>query len=155
MKGEQTAQLLGGNFTDYQKLNVAARMIRTAQDGEKHATLLKAAILCGGYIGAGRMEESEVLRVLEREIEKHDVDSLDTARNTIRDGIEQGKLLPIREVMDVENEIKRDELIESTDMSFVSSDDEDMAWINALAEGKLELGLTTGNARLDEHFLYK
>jgi len=154
-KRNENAPLLEGNFTDYQKLNVAARMIRTAREGEKHATLLKASILCGGYIGAGRMEESEVLRVLEREIEKHDVDSLDTARNTIRDGIEQGKLLPIREVMDVENEIKRDELIETTDMSFVSSDDEDMAWINALAEGKLELGLTTGNARLDEHFLYK
>ena len=155
VKRNENAPLLEGTFTDYQKLNIAARMIRTAPDGEKHAVLLKASVLVGGYVGAGRMEENEAIRVLEREIEKHDVDSMDTARNTIRDGIEQGKLLPIREVMDVENEVKRDALIESTDMSFVSSDDEDMAWINALAEGKLELGLTTGNAKLDEHFLYK
>lgn len=143
------------DFTDYSKLNIAARMVRLAEDGEKHATLLKAAVLCGGYIAAGRMEEFEAIRVLEREIEKRDVDSLDTARNTIRDGIEQGKQLPIREVMDVENDIKRTQLVESTDMSFISSDDEDMAWINALAEGKLQLGLDTGNEHLDEHFRYK
>jgi hypothetical protein len=143
------------DFTDYSKLNIAARMVRLAEDGEKHATLLKAAVLCGGYIAAGRMEEFEAIRVLEREIEKRDVDSLDTARNTIRDGIEQGKQLPIREVIDVENEIQRERLIESTDMSFISSDDEDMAWINALAEGKLELGLDTGSDILDEHFRYK
>ena len=143
------------DFTDYTKLNIAARMVRLAEDGEKHATLLKASILCGGYIAAGRMEEFEAIRVLEREIEKRDVDSLDQARNTIRDGIEQGKQLPIREVMDVENDIKRTQLVESTDMSFISSDDEDMAWINALAEGKLQLGLDTGNEHLDEHFRYK
>lgn len=143
------------DFTDYQKLNIAARMIRFAPDGEKHAVLLKASILCGGYIAAGRLEESEVVRVLEREISKRDVDSMENARNTIRDGIEEGKQLPIREVMDVENDIKRDELVNSTDMSFVSSDDEDMAWITALAEGKLQLGLDTGNAKLDEHFRYK
>ena len=144
-----------GQFTDYAKLNIAASMIRQAPDGEKHATLLKAALLCGGYISAGRMEEHEVIRVLEQEIGKHDVDSMSTARNTIRDGIEQGKQLPIREVMDVENEVKRTQIIESTDMSFISSDDEDMAWINALAEGKLQLGLDTGSEALDEHFRYK
>ena len=154
-KRNQNAVQVVTDFTDYQKLNIAARMVRHAQDGEKHAMLLKASILCGGYIAAGRMEEVEAIRVLEREIEKRDVDSMDTARNTIRDGIEQGKQLPIREVMDVENDIKRQHLIESTDMSFISSDDEDMAWINALAEGKLQLGLDTGSEALDEHFRYK
>jgi len=149
------ATILEGEFTDYQKLNIACRMIRTAQDGEKHSVLLKASVLVGGYIGAGRIEEQEAIRVLEREIARHDVDSMDTARNTIRDGIEQGKQLPIREVMDVENEVQREQLIESTDMSFISSDDEDLAWINALAEGKLQLGLDTGSEALDEHFRYK
>jgi hypothetical protein len=149
------ATILEGEFTDYQKLNIACRMIRTAQDGEKHSVLLKASILVGGYIGAGRIEEQEAIRVLEREIARHDVDSMETARNTIRDGVEQGKQLPIREVMDVENEVQREQLIESTDMSFISSDDEDLAWINALAEGKLQLGLDTGNEALDEHFRYK
>lgn len=154
-KNAEAPSLLDAAFTDYQKLNVAARMIRMAPTDAKHATLLKAAILCGGYIAAGRIEEFEAIRVLEREIEKHDVDSMATARNTIRDGIEEGKLLPIREVVGIESDIKRDELVDSTDMSFISSDDEDMAWINALADGELELGLDTGNEHLDDHFRYK
>ena len=154
-KKNSNAVQVVGEYTDYQKLNIAAKMIRQAAEGEKHSTLLKASILCGGYVSAGRMEEAEAIRVLEQEISKKDVDSIDTARNTIRDGIEQGKQLPIREVIDVENEIQREKLIESTDMSFISSDDEDMAWINALAEGKLELGLDTGSDILDEHFRYK
>ena len=52
------------SYTDYMKLNLAARMIRNAKDGEKWVTLNRAAILCGGYISAGRMEEEEVLRIL-------------------------------------------------------------------------------------------
>ena len=144
-----------GDSTDYQKLNIAARMVRLAPEGEKHSSLLRAAVLCGGYIAAGRIEESEAIRVLEREISKRDIDSLESARNTIRDGIEEGRHLPIREVVDVENSFIREELVDSTDMSFVSSDDEDMAWINSLAEGKLQLGLDTGSKVVDEHFRYK
>ena len=83
------------NYTDYMKLNLAARMIRQAEDGEKHAILLKSARLCGGYIAAGRMEEDEAVRVLEREISKRDIDSLEHAFKTIRDGIEEGKAMPI------------------------------------------------------------
>ena len=40
--------------TDYDKLNIAARMVRHATHGEKHNVLIKAATLCGGYISAGR-----------------------------------------------------------------------------------------------------
>lgn len=35
-------------YTDYMKLNLAARMIRNAEDGEKHSVLVKASRLCGG-----------------------------------------------------------------------------------------------------------
>ena len=84
------------------KLNLAARMIRNAEDGEKHRMLIKASKLCGGYIAAGRMEEEEAVRVLFREISKRDIDSEESARTAIRDGIEKGKALPIREV--IENE---------------------------------------------------
>ena len=64
-----------GEYTDYMKLNLAARMIRLAEDGEKHSALIRAAKLCGGYIAAGRMEDEEVVRVLYREIAKRDIDS--------------------------------------------------------------------------------
>lgn len=142
-------------YTDYNKLAIVSSMLRKAQDGEKHAMLLKAAILCGGYIAAGRLEEEEAIRVLEREITRRDIDSIETARNTIRDGLERGKLMPIREVIDGENQIKLEMMINDGDMSFVSSDDEDFRWIQDYLDGKLELGLDTGDGVLDEYFKYK
>ena len=52
--------------TDYETLNIACKMIRKASDGDKHNVLLRASILCGGYIASGNMEEDEVVRVLSR-----------------------------------------------------------------------------------------
>jgi len=130
-------------------------MIRKAEDGEKHSALLKSAILCGGYIAAGRMEEDEAIRILEREILKRNVDSVESARQTIRDGIEKGKGMPIREVIDSENKVKLEMMINDGDMSFISSDDEDFRWIQDYAAGKIAVGLDTGDARLDNYFRYK
>lgn len=144
-----------GRYTDYNKLAVVSSMIRRADDGEKHAILLKSALLCGGYISAGRMEEEEAIRVLEREILKRDVDSIETARNTIRDGIEKGKTMPIREVIENENSAKLEMMISDGDMSFISSEDEDYRWIQDYIDGKLTLGLSTGDLELDKYFLFK
>ena len=143
------------SYTDYMKLNLAARMIRNAEDGEKWVTLNKASILCGGYISAGRMEEDEVIRVLIREIDKRDVDSIDHAKMTILSGIEKGKAMPIKALIDNEQSAERDLLINDGDMSFISSDDEDFRWIDDFSQGKIEIGLCTGDERLDEHFRYK
>jgi len=143
------------SYTDYMKLNLAARMIRNAKDGEKWATLNKAAILCGGYISAGRMEEEEVLRVLFREIEKRDIDSEDHAKQTIISGIEKGKSLPIKDIIDSEKSAQRELLINDGDMSFISSDDEDFRWIDDYSQGNIEIGLDTGDPTLDEYFRYK
>ena len=143
------------SYTDYMKLNLAARMIRNAKDGEKWATLNKAAILCGGYISAGRMEEEEVLRVLFREIEKRDIDSDDHAKQTIISGIEKGKALPIKDIIDSEKSVQRELLINDGDMSFISSDDEDFRWIDDYSQGNIEIGLDTGDPTLDEYFRYK
>ena len=145
----------GYEYTDYMKLNLAARMIRNADDGEKHMALIKAATLCGGYIAAGKMEEEEVVRVLFREISKRDIDSESQAKHTIRDGIEKGKTMPIREVIDEEKQAQREMLLSDGDMSFISSDDEDFRWIDDFAQGLIELGLDTGDELLDKHFRYK
>ena len=88
--------------TDYDKLNIAARMVRNASHGEKHNVLIKAATLCGGYIAAGKMEEEEVIRVLSREISKRDIDSMQSALDAIREGIEHGKTRPIRDIVQQE-----------------------------------------------------
>ena len=152
---KQTPDNESYSYTDYMKLNLAARMIRNAEDGQKWLTLNKAAILCGGYISAGRMEEDEVIRVLMREIEKRDLDSIDHAKTTILSGIEKGKSMPIKALIDNEQAAERDLLIHDGDMSFISSDDEDFRWIDDFSQGKIEIGLKTGDERLDKHFRYK
>ena len=143
------------SYTDYMKLNLAARMIRNAKDGEKWVTLNRAAMLCGGYISAGRMEEDEVFRILFREIEKREIDSDDHAKQTIIAGIEKGKALPIKEVINNEKSAQRELLINDGDMSFISSDDEDFRWIDDYSQGKIAIGLDTGDSKLDKYFRYK
>ena len=152
---KQTPDNESYSYTDYMKLNLAARMIRNAEDGQKWLTLNKAAILCGGYISAGRMEEDEVIRILMREIEKRDLDSIDHAKTTILSGIEKGKSMPIKALIDNEQSAERDLLIHDGDMSFISSDDEDFRWIDDFSQGKIEVGLKTGDERFDKHFRYK
>lgn len=142
-------------FTDYMKLNLAARMVRRAEDGHRHNDLLKASILCGGYISAGRMEEEEVKRVLFREFEKRDYDTHYDPMATIADGIAKGKTMPIHEIIDQEDKARREMLVNDGDMSFVSSDDEDFRWICDFAEGKIDAGLDTGSKILDEYWRYK
>lgn len=143
------------DHTDYMKLNLAARMIRQAQDGEKWITLNRAAILCGGYVAAGRMEEDEVIRILFREVCKREVDNEDHAKQTIIAGIEKGKQMPIRDIIDEEKSAKREMLLNDGDMSFISSDDEDFRWIDDYSQGKIAVGLDTGDTKLDEYFRYK
>jgi hypothetical protein len=142
-------------YTDYDKLSIASKMIRKAEDGEKHNLLLRASILCGGYIAVGRLEREEVERVLIREISKiSSVEDLSLAKKTITDGIEEGRRRPIKETLEDERRIRREMLINDGDMSFISSDDQDMDWINKFAQGDIAKGLTTG-CKLDEYFLFK
>lgn len=142
-------------YTDYSKLNLIAKMIHNAVDGEKHSQLLKASRLCGGYIAAGRMEEIEAIHVLEHEISKKDIVSMETARETIRTGIEYGKALPVREIMEMEKDSKRKIQLDDNDYSFISNDHDDFKWIDDFAEGRIEVGLTTGVPGVDEYFRYK
>jgi len=152
---DQTPSNEAYDYTDYMKLNLAARMIRAAEDGAKWAQLNKASILCGGYISAGRMEEEEVVRILLREIEKRDIDSSEHARLTIISGIEKGKAMPIKELIDGEKSAQREMRLNDGDMSFISSDDEDFRWIDDFSQGKIAIGLDTGDEDLDRHFRYK
>ena len=101
------------------------------------------------------MEDEEVVRVLFREIVKRDIDSEAQAMKTIRDGIEMGRVVPIRDLINEEKKVKREMLINDGDMSFVSSDDEDFRWIDDYANGKIQLGLETGDPQFDEYFRYK
>jgi hypothetical protein len=101
------------------------------------------------------MEEDEVIRVLTREIMKRDVDDEDRAVKTIREAIDQGKRDPLRTTIDDEKKAQRELLINDGDMSFISSDDEDFRWIDDYANGKIPVGLDTGDPNLDKYFRYK
>ena len=46
-------------------------------------------------------------------------------------------------------------LLNDGDMSFISSDDEDFRWIDDYAQGKIQIGLDTGDVELDKYFRYK
>jgi len=149
-------QVQSGVQVDYTKLQVAANMIRNARDGEKHNTLIRAARLMGGYIGSGILDEAQVLQVLEAEIKKRDIDSLDLAMKTIMDGISQGKLLPITEI-DAEyyEERRKVELADTENLSYLSDEDEDLSEIMKIKRGEVELGLKTGHDDIDKYFRYK
>ena len=155
VKKQQEVHIQEGDHTDYMKLNLAARMVRNSVDGQRHHQLLRAAILCGGYIAVGRMEEEEVVRVLMREFARKEYDTHYPLEETIRDGIREGKSMPIRDLMDAEEKIQRELDVSKMDMSFISSDDDDMKWITDFADGKIEVGLTTGDPRMDKHFRFK
>ena len=103
-RSEQVQEAKKGEFTDYMKLNLACRIVRQCEDGEKHRALLKAARLLGGFVAAGRIEEEEAVRILFREISKRDIDSDEHAIKTIREGIERGKEDPIRDVIGAEQD---------------------------------------------------
>ena len=150
----QEVKSLGG-WTDFQKVNIAAMMIAKAEDGEKHNVLVKASTLMGGYIESGIVEEDVARWVLQREIQKRDIDSLEGALKAIDDGIRKGKQLPISEVINTEDRIRREMKLNDGDMSFISSDDVDFDWIEEYVDGNIPLGLSTGNSFVDEHFVFK
>ena len=74
---------------------------------------------------------------MEREISKRDVRDLDAAIKSIREGIENGKKLPISEVLSSEDRIRRDMKLNDGDMSFVSSDNVDYDWIERYVAGDI------------------
>jgi replicative DNA helicase len=101
------------------------------------------------------MEEEEVVRILFREVCKREVDNEDHAKQTIIAGIEKGKQMPIKDIINEEKSAQREMLLSDGDMSFISSDDEDFRWIDDFSQGKVEIGLDTGDPRLDNNFRYK
>lgn len=73
-------------------LNTASLMIQRSNNGHKHGELLKASRLLGGYVESGILQEPEAIALLEREIgAKSDVEDINAAYATIRDGLAYGR----------------------------------------------------------------
>ncbi|MVM36006.1 hypothetical protein GO755_38690 [Spirosoma sp. HMF4905] len=73
-----------------------ARLVRfteSAGEGERHATLLKAAKLAGGFVAAGRMDEQTAIYALETVASEWPNPT--KSSKTIRDGIRYGLTSPV------------------------------------------------------------
>src|SRR5690606_38982287 len=53
------------NKRNVRVIATAVAMVRASYDGIKHDSLRNAAVLLGGYIATGRVDENEAVRVLE------------------------------------------------------------------------------------------
>jgi hypothetical protein len=77
-------------------LEIALRMIREAEPGDRHDTILRASVLVGGYIAAGRVNEHMAQELLLTESrEKLPRERHREAEKTIQDGIKHGKMNPV------------------------------------------------------------
>ncbi len=146
--------------TDYSKLNIAARMIANAPDGYKHHTLIKAAYLMGGFVTSGKVKEDDAVKMLQDSISARDIDDKRNAFKTIDDGIKKGKLKPIYEIEEIEEEfnlyISRKEFQdEQRRYNFlVDTKELDNKLYNYIENGEEE-GKSTGYDDLDNHFRFK
>jgi hypothetical protein len=146
--------------TNYAILNIAAKKIRFALDGKKHEELLKASRLMGGYIASGLVEEEEANRILENEIGKKDIDDMEGARKTIKDGIEHGKINPIveeeRGKINITEAIKSHKILQDDDnFDFVADEISTLKYLESVRDGSFQMGLTTGISQLDEFYRMK
>ncbi|WP_084761850.1 BT4734/BF3469 family protein [Spirosoma spitsbergense] len=73
--------------------NRLIRFTQAAGEGQRHETLLKAATVAGGYIGAGRLDEQTAIYALETVASGWP--TFTKSQKTIRDGIRYGMTKPI------------------------------------------------------------
>lgn len=77
-------------------LERCVNIVLNAVDGQKHAELVKAATLAGGFIAAGKLEEATAIDALEDAVKSlSNVADFNAACRTIRAQIEFGKTRPV------------------------------------------------------------
>lgn len=100
-------------------LDIIVNMVRGSRDGEKHFVLYRAARLAGGYISGNQLDETTAINALEDAIQaKSNVNSLEDAYKTIRDGVEIGKGAPIVKQAESVNNVNS---VESVNVSNVQN----------------------------------
>jgi hypothetical protein len=145
----------GSGYTDYKKLDVAAKMIRLAPDGEKHNVLLKASVLMGGYVSAGKVEKDIAEALLFHEIVKRNIDDSESAKQTIRDGITYGMMAPIHETEKAYQDAVEYVGSAEDELNFLSNVDNDELYIRKFRQGLIETGKGFGYHDLDKYLVLK
>ena len=97
-----------GRFNGQDEGQLLTRLVRfteRAGEGQRHATLLKAAKLAGGFVAAGRMDEQTAVYALETVASEWP--TFTKSQKTIRDGIRYGQTVPLYPEARVERTIAR------------------------------------------------
>jgi hypothetical protein len=135
-------------------ISTAVGMIRSANDGEKHETLLKASNLVGGYIAAGRVNEEDAVKILEAEIRAKNPKDIRGALQTIADGISYGMTRPLAEAKKIE---KGQQFLRREDgtYDFLADEREMDSYLMDIVNGSMRMGLSTGLNNLDPSWMFK
>lgn len=147
--------VIGDGHTDYKKIDIACRMIRSAPDGQKHNILLRASNLLGGYVATKIVEYDVALNILNHEINKKNIDDPVLASKTIEDGIRHGMTRPISQIEQDFKEAVREVGAMEEELSFLSNNASDDDFIYKFRTGLIPMGLSFGYHDLDEHFRLK
>lgn len=143
-----------GNRRNLKIIATAVAMVRASFDGTKHSALRDAAILLGGYIATGRVDEQEAIRILEEEIRAKNPKDMTQASKTIRDGITMGKARPLLESKKIEKSqqyLRRD----NGDYDFLADPEDMLRYEMAVINGEIAMGLPTGLRGLNPYWLFK
>lgn len=133
--------------TNYDLLNKALNLIRNAEKGERHNTILKAARLCGGWVAAGKVDYQEAERLLVQEANKFNPDDGRTNDKTISDGLDHG----MREPLDDEQIFTQEKLEQKYDKLYYTLADVEDDLIKKRSEG-IPKGYETGHRNFDEKY---
>lgn len=142
--------------TDYKKLDIAARMIRSAQMGTRHNAVVKASYLVGGYIAGGLAEETIAREVLKHEVfNKFDGKDVEIEYKAVDDGIKAGQFMPINELAKYQHEVMEEAGIMEEELNFLSSNIDDEEFIRRYKAGLIPMGLPFGYDDMDKYLLLK
>lgn len=152
---KKTVYHQGDGSTDFKKIDIACRMVRSAPDGEKHHQLLKAAHLLGGFVATRTVEAQIAYDMLRHEISKRDVDNMALAEKTIQDGIRHGMSMPLSDIeIEYKSAIEKIGLMEE-ELSFLTDNKKDQDYIERFRLGLIPQGLEFGHQHLDKHLRLK
>lgn len=132
--------------TNYDLLNKALNLIRNAEKGERHNTILKAARLCGGWVASGKVDYQEAERLLIQEAYKFNPGDAANEK-TITDGLDHG----MREPLDDEEIFTQEKLEQKFEKLYYTLADVEDELIKKREEGLPE-GYTTGHREFDNHY---
>jgi|TARA_R110001632_G_scaffold17506_3_gene55413 hypothetical protein len=134
--------------------------LRKNNGSDKHEWLIKASVLAGGFVSAGRIGEGNAEDILKAEISSMDITSERDAFKTIKDGLRMGKEKPLYKTFETQNHRlpQKEQLVPPSDINVddfiypkerINSDTEDYL------TGKMETGRPIGIKSLDAHFVFK